>query len=608
MRKVIVAFFIFLLSAMAAEQPALASNPTASDIFGAIGGTTTIDQGGAIHSQARSIYSLGGGMVSFQGKHVSLLDADPPSFSAGCNGISWHFGGFAFISMDEIRQLVEAVAQASLGVAVDLAMHTLCPQCYAVMSKLRDISNMMRNAAADACHIATDLGNKLLDGMGFSATSSSSSCATGNSEQGSTSSLLEGWAGSACSLLSDANTWLTTQSNNITNWLNGNKSGTTPSKNQFDGKGNITYQALTALGYPDGPSKDILLSVLGMAIVPLSPQADCKSTLANVTVQAVSSTGTSAVDKTTAPTDPGTVNGTNASAGQSNAANAPSGGDTKGGVVCYAPPIIDGLTVVARTLMCGANPDAEMQAFANAYYPQGGVAAVKNSSVGAMCAPTQNAEAKDPPVYDCQATNPSESKVGVCLNPTTVPLSSVQPSSSGYNGFTGLAWMIEAALLDGTKAVMNNTTLPPQTVAILNGSQWPLYRLINMAAVYPGMATDLISAYSSAIAAQYVMDTLDQVTRIGAGTPSINLQATGTLNISTVSSIREQIMDMVRDGDDVRTKVLARLAEKQKLVDTVVQVNKALQAEVIGQGLAGNTSLALSIKKQASSPNYPQSR
>jgi hypothetical protein len=476
------------------------------------------------------------------------------------------------------------------------------------MSKLRDISNMMRNAAADACHIATDLGNKLMDAAGFSPTSSSSACATGNSEQGSTSSFLEGWAGSACNLLSQANTWLSSTGDKINNWLHGDKSGTTPSKNQFDGKGNITYQALTALGYPDGPSKDILLSILGMAIVPLSPQPDCTSTLANVSVPTATSTGTSAVDKASAATDAGTVNGTNASAGQSAAANAPSGGDSKGGVVCYAPPIIDGLTVVARTLMCGAKPDVEAQAFANAYYPTGGLAAVKASSVGSMCAPTQNAEAQDPMVYDCQASTPSESKVGVCLNPSTVHLSSVQSTASGYNGFTGLAWMIEAALLDGTKAVMSNKTLPPETVAILNGSQWPLYRLINMAAVYPGMATDLISAYSSAIAAQYVMDTLDQVMRIGAGTPSINLQATGTLNVSTVSSIREQIMDMVRDGDAVRTTVLARLAEKQKLVDTVVQVNKALQAEVIGQGLAGNTSLALSIKKQASSPNYPQSR
>ncbi|WP_144267202.1 conjugal transfer protein TraH, partial [Comamonas thiooxydans] len=167
MRKAIIAFFMTLASMTMFFTSAQAASPTASAIFSGIGGTTTIDQGGAIHSQTRSIYSLGGGMTSFQGKRVSLLAVDPPNFSAGCAGISWHFGGFSFISMDEIRQLIEAIAQASLGVAVDLAMQVLCPQCYAVMSKLREISNMMRNAAADACKVAKALGESAMNLMGI---------------------------------------------------------------------------------------------------------------------------------------------------------------------------------------------------------------------------------------------------------------------------------------------------------------------------------------------------------------------------------------------------------------------------------------------------------
>lgn len=83
MRKLLAAFCLFLSTALLTVQTAQAANAAAADIFNSIGGTTTIDRGGAVHSQARSIYSLGGGMVSFQGKKVSLLSADAPSFSAG---------------------------------------------------------------------------------------------------------------------------------------------------------------------------------------------------------------------------------------------------------------------------------------------------------------------------------------------------------------------------------------------------------------------------------------------------------------------------------------------------------------------------------------------
>ncbi len=264
MRKVIAAFLLFVSTLMLSVQPVYADNPSAADIFNSIGGTTTIDRGGSIHSQARSIYSLGGGMVSFEGKKVSLLSADPPSFSAGCSGISWHFGGFAFISMDEIRQLVEAVAQASLGVAVDLAMQTLCPQCYAVMAKLRDISNMMRNAAADACKIAENMAGMLKDSGLLPAHSIVSDCAKTSADSGSTQSWMDAAAGEACNLLDTATTAVSTDADKFMSWLRGGNKAASPGNAQqlLAMSGNVTYKALSALGYPDGVNKDVMLSLL----------------------------------------------------------------------------------------------------------------------------------------------------------------------------------------------------------------------------------------------------------------------------------------------------------------------------------------------------------
>ena len=159
--------------------------------------------------------------------------------------------------------------------------------------------------------------------------------------------------------------------------------------------------------------------------------------------------------------------------------------------------------------------------------------------------------------------------------------------------------MVGDALYDGVKRVRDNHPdgLADKTKKILNGSGWPLYRLINVAAVYPAMAGELLEAYTSAIAAQYVMDTLDKVSAIGAQ-PAIDLRSSKGLKPESISVVREHIMNMVRVGNEAKLQVLERLAEKRKMVEVIMQVNKTLQAEVIGQGLAGNANLAINIKRQ----------
>lgn len=608
MRKLLAAFCLFLSTALLTVQTAQAANAAAADIFASIGGTTTFDRGGAVHSQARSIYSLGGGMVSFQGKKVSLLSADAPSFSAGCNGISWHFGGFAFISLDEIRQLVEAVAQASLGIAVDLAMQTLCPQCYAVMAKLRDMANAMRNAAADACKVAQNFGALLKDSGIFPSTQRVSDCSKTTAESGKTASFLDSWAGSACKLLGDAEKELSGVATKAMDFLRNGKpaSGTTPNREFFEVYGNLTYKALTALGYDDGPMKDVMLSLIGLTVSYADPSVDCKkafqnlygsadSYLANDTnltpeekasMQAL--TASRDPKKVSAPTD---TDNPKTSDAVEKTPNAAPGGSAKGPNVCNAPPILDGVQAVGVTLMCGFNAPLEMQNFARNFYG-GDVSKLQKSSLGAMCNTVKDKDNSNPLVYTCRADSAE------CMEPKMARLQDIMGAPT-WNGYTGLAWMVGDALYDGVKRVRENNEygLADKTKKILNGSGWPLYRLINVAAVYPGLAGELLEAYTSAIAAQYVMDTLDKVSRIGAQ-PAIDLRASKGLKPESLSLVREHIMNMVRAGNETKTQVLERLAEKRKMVEVIMQVNKTLQAEVIGQGLAGNASLAVNIKRQ----------
>ena len=617
MRKLLSAFCLFLATALVTVQTAQAQELSASKIFNAIGGTTSFDRGGAVHSQARSIYSLGGGMTTFQGKRVSLFAADPPSFSAGCNGISWHFGGFSFISMDEIRRLVEAVAQASVGVAVDLAMQTLCPQCYAVMAKLRDIANGMRNAVADACTIAQNFGAMLSEKGTYSPGGRAFRCSKMKAEDGTTVDVLNGVASDACAMLSNAETKLNEAADKAMSFLSGTPQAgaKTPDRETLEQAGNITFKALTALGYENGPVKDIMLSLLGMSIQPLKSAPDCRDAFKDLAgfaegelgmdpsgpstpaekeamaslVKTFESTGrrvtATATDKQPTMADADT---------KVQASSPAKGGVDKGPNTCFAPPVLSGVQEVGHVLMCGFNIAAERKKFANDYYG-GDESLLAETSLGAMCAKVTNLASANPLVYTCRQSEAD------CIQPKLVRLKDFMDPNA-VSGYTGILWMVGDALHDGVKRIRDNDSrgLSEKTKKILNGSGYPLYRLLNMAAVYPGLSQELLNAYTSAIAAQFAMDTFDMVAKIGAqptiGTPSV----TG-LRPSDVAVVRQNIMEMVRAGNSTRGAVLERLAEKRQLVEVILQVNKALQAEVIGQGLGGNTKLAVSLKQQIQS-------
>jgi hypothetical protein len=641
MRK-LVSVFLMVACLFSMTQVVYAQSVTAANIFSSLGGDTTITQGGVIHSQARTIYSMGGGMASFKGKNVSLLSADPPSFSAGCTGISWHFGGFAFISLDEIRQLVEAVAQASLGVVVDLAMQTLCPQCYAVMSKLRDLASMMRNAAANSCRIAEMIGAEAEKGIS-SALGNQGLCGNTAASSGSSDSFLGSLVDDTCSTLGDINTGLSSISTGINSFFGGSStgsSGTTPTKEQLNMEGNQTYEELSALGYQDGFLKDIMLSLTGMTLHTLNPATDCSGVFQSMTATAVANAQeTAAMTQTATMTSSNTgsvvysasgsaysavlggVNGmlsisppdaivssggnsvgATPAMSQFTTAATPNPGDSNQGTnTCFAPPLLTGFGDVARTLICGINPSQDVQTFLN----RSGVnlSQFENGPVWAMCLGTaQNGSfngpdvaSSNPNLYHCVASGSNR-----CLNPTLTDFNTDSGAANSSGMYTGLVWMVMDAIYQGTIAVANNQPWPAETLAIVNGSDYPLYRIINLSAVYPGMAGDLLNAYGSVIAVQYATDTLDKLSAPGA-LPGIDLRAAhaGTTGQS-VRQMHEQLMNMIHDAGPLKDEVLKRLNEKRALVDTIVQVNRALQADVLSQGLAGNANLAMSIKDQLS--------
>ena len=615
MRNAIATAFLLFISLFGVIQGANAS-VTAENIFATMGGTTTVDRGGAIHSQARSIYSLGGGMASFKGKRVSLMAADPPSFSSGCAGISWHFGGFAFISVDEIRQLVEAVAQASLGVAVDLAMQTLCPQCYAVMAKLRDIANQMRNAAADSCKIARGFGGMLQSAGVFSSAERVTDCSQIKSEAGVDSSPLAAMTSGACKLLSGAETAMKEYGDNIEKWASGGNAAVskTPSKDMTDKVGNMTYEALDNLGYPDGFVKDFILSYTGMVIFPPVGREDCSKTLVEMfgspkpSAADLATPQDAAMDAILTNHDTRAVTATSAdgrpraSDAQTVAAKTEATHTTTARTACYAPPIVSGIQYLGLKLICGFDAYADMKIFAQTYGLS--VDKLANSSVGAMCNVKTLSSLSKPyyagdealMMYQCDKVNTSS-----CMKPKLVSLETAIGAASSNGQYTGLAWYILDALYSGVAGVMtNDASKMGPALKIINGSDYPLYRMLNMAAVYPGLAGDRLDAWGSVIATHYALDTLDVLMRPGSN-PQISMKASKSgMPFQEVAHMRSDIMEqLINEAGSQRSQIQKRLAEKQALVETILQMNKAIQAEIMSKGLAGNADLAVSLKQQA---------
>lgn len=615
MRKALFALVLLAANLFLMLEPANAQ-VTAGKIFGMFGGTTSTDAGGALHSQTRSIYSLGGGQTSFQGKKVTLLAVDPPSFSAGCSGISWHFGGFSFISVDEIRQLVEAVAQASLGVAVDLAMQTLCPQCYAVMSKLRDIANAMRNAAADACKVAQNFGKILTDAGVFSPGGRNAKCSEISAKKNESASWLDAAVGQTCGLLDGAETAMSKLGADINSWQSGGATsdGKTPSEDTLSMFGNKTYRALDALGYKDGVAKDLMMSYLGMTII-VPSDSDCKTTFAYIYGSANSDSATTESERSLLTLDQkaaGQIVGstenakTGATDAQQKAATTDPTGAKRGMRACYVPPMLTGLTDVGKAMVCGFRPGEDAKRFAGKYFRAAGetdqtemLARLAQTSLGELCNLSKlgdaNSYVKDyanANIIQCEKVRDAD-----CMRPRQAKLDAVlkEPGSGEY---TGLAWMIMDALYQGVDAVVKNApSLPNETKAVLANSGYPLYRLVNLAAVYPGMANELLQGYAAVISVQYVLDTLEQVTRVGAQ-PSIHEAPPTGVSPVEVTSIRAQIDRMYTQFDPFKNLTLRRMNEKRVLVESIVQVNRAVQSEVISRGLGANNNMAISLKQQ----------
>lgn len=649
-RKLMVLF----LAASVLVTPLAQAQMSAQKIFGSMG-TVSTDPAGVLSSQSRTIFSMGGGLVTIQGKKLSLMAADPPSFSAGCAGISWHFGGFSFISVDEIRQMIEAISQASLGVVIDLAIQVLCPQCYAVMNKMRDLAAMMRNKSYDACSVGKHLGAQLATMAGFTPIDKSKTdCSAVMAQQGrATSQQGAELMANGCKTITDTMDRIGEGLTTLNSWMDKATGGTaksgdkkTPSQEEL-ATGNISYKNMLNLGFSEGAAMSILLSSTGMLV--RSPMdTNCQNANSRIRVPAGN---LSASILTGSPEDGASSSGPEKTLGKPNdetsateviglaveAKKDPSS-SSSGPSNCVFPPLINSPEEAARMLVCGHNPPSDARIFAQRYAQLfktdvdvmvrklagasglGAFCKLKSltAEVGTGAGPGYSTKITDPIVYKCEGFD--------CPTPQAVRLSTLMTSPSTdpnvaphLSTYTGVGWMVLDALFHGVHAVKtdganypspsSNMTsdvgfqkvkMPIETLRIISASDYPLYRLINLTAVYPSIASEILFAYGSTIAILQVTSALREAIAVG-NQARISVKDGGAVTPSQLMELREQVEGFTKTLRPLDSEALAALSRKRALVDFIQQTNRAIQAEAMQYGLAGNATMGVSLRKSASS-------
>ena len=119
-------------------------------------GQVTMSKPNFYEGQTRGYITGGSFDMRFPNRNVTPFAVTMPSISAGCGGVSLMGGAFSFINMQQFTQYLQAIAQNAMGMAFNLALTTLCPQCATVLSKLEQIAREVASNLKNSCKMTKE--------------------------------------------------------------------------------------------------------------------------------------------------------------------------------------------------------------------------------------------------------------------------------------------------------------------------------------------------------------------------------------------------------------------------------------------------------------------
>lgn len=88
---------------------------------------------------------------------IHPISANPPHINAGCGGIDAYGGSVSFLEPQMLVKKLQQILQNSQGVAFEMALTTLCPQCKTIMNDMESLSNFLNGLSMNSCQAAKGL-------------------------------------------------------------------------------------------------------------------------------------------------------------------------------------------------------------------------------------------------------------------------------------------------------------------------------------------------------------------------------------------------------------------------------------------------------------------
>lgn len=482
---------------------------------------------GRYSNSVRNNFVLGGVDARLPRKRVTMMSITPPSVNTGCQGISAHFGGFSFVSGEEIEKLISTIAANSTGMVVSLVLKTLCPLCQGVIEAMTHMAQQASKLSMDSCQMATSLVNEagsLFSDPNSASEKAGSVCGRTVANGGQYQDYLDSMT-NACDTMSKA----VSELEKVTK-----KPAPEGSKTQSTGDretiptGNRTWEALKAIGYGGKDEESIATRTLLMNMI-----------------------GTTVI------------------------ASKNEDGSAREKPLFYPPSLAP--EKLMDLYMCGVTEwvgSGESQQHAAASQTCGSNA--------------QNRVAGNAQIWSC------DHEPDQCLYPRAVEVSELR----GLAG-AGFLYRVSDMLLRAAEDIREERELrDPELIALLERVPYPVYQVINVAAIYPVAARDLIDSTSAVVAesmAQTVFEDFVRNSSTQLGPTYFNQE-----DLLRIQAAMEQFVGSLRHR---RSLLASRITQQEMMMENIRTLNLKIQKEVMSSEMLGTSRFAHTVTESVAETN-----
>lgn len=536
------------------------------DAFDSLTGSGSFQDNGVFKSQIRTTAQLGSFSYRFpvNTTKIDFFNVQAPSLDVGCDGISGVLGGVSFISGDEIVQLIENIAQASKMYILQLALNLICEDCVAELRSVIDKVNKFSAMAKDACAMAewavTSAGEMFGADLSLDKNPTKKGCQqrlvnSGEEEQAD--------RGFLCSTWDKLEEW--EEKFRTENEDGSPKSATDQERAMAISTGNTTWAALRELNIiPD------MGDISGDSYGHLDPSNEQKSRL--VMGEFLQS-----------------IFGTSSNSVQPDSQN-PSTGDPErtGGATRAGTP---DMTVALDVFLCGTNflGDIDNSVASSAPLAQ---EYCKNSFKDGSGDGVENMN-----ILSCPERAPDKKDWRDCEKPETISFKVWANQDIVTKGFgEGFLFLIERNLRGAIEGAVTGTYPSGFDEKLFIGlaeiAPWPLYKAVNLAAVFPEVSDQLLAQQSNLLGLAMVSNFMGKIMREAGGGSSSNVDP------KTIEKIQEKVVKLIA-AIDQRAVLTNTLSQQAELITASINVlNNVMLEQLYSQSLLGNASFTRDVANQ----------